>query len=161
MSPYRDDQIPAARHRLQGVVTYEVLADDFDRIEQEAKSVGTDLQLACALIPVAIALTVTIKTIPIQDLHTYIVFCIVASVCYLGGVITGVRAWVQRGRLSKLMNRIRAQQGGPVGEEGKELRPSELASLPLESAPQPISQPQTVDAVEIEAKTVQVTGEPK
>jgi hypothetical protein len=135
MSPYQDDQIPAARHRLQRVVTYEVLADHFDRIEQEARSIGTDLQLACAFIPVALMLTVTLKTVTISNERVYDSFFSIMVLCYLMGAITGYRAWLERGRLKKFMNWIRAQQIGPVGQQGNELRPSDLAALPLEPAP--------------------------
>lgn len=65
MATYRDDQIPATRYRLEGLRTYEVLVDDFERIEQEASQVGNSLQFATACVPVGITLT-----IQSQQFHT-------------------------------------------------------------------------------------------
>ncbi len=151
MTTYHDDQIPATRYRLQEVRTYEVLVADFDRIEEEASQVGTSLQFAMACFPVGIALTVTLLTVPIPNERLFDGFFLFMSVSYLAGVITGVQAWRQRGRLRRLTADIRAQQGALLGDEGKEFRPAELASLPLESAPMPAPAPAQPVAVPVPA----------
>jgi hypothetical protein len=66
MSP-DDAHIPAKRYRLREVQTYEVVRDDFDRIETEAMNIGTDFAFATACIPVAITLTVTLYAATITD----------------------------------------------------------------------------------------------
>jgi hypothetical protein len=146
MSLEVDSSIPAVRHRLKGVVTYEVPADDFERIKEEGSAVGTDLQFATVCIPVAITLTITLCTVTITRDRLFEVFFLWMLVFYVLGIFFGFRAWRQRGRFGRLMNRIVALQVGPIGEQGKELRPSELESLPLQSAP-----PTTVEPLEVVA----------
>jgi hypothetical protein len=126
------DQIQARRHRLQHVEIYEVAADELDRIEQESTNVGTDLQFATFWFPIGITLTIVLATTPIpsQGFHTgFMVGCFMG---YGFGLYFAVRWWKQRSGLKKLVARIRERQVGPLGEEGEELRPSELASLPAQ-----------------------------
>lgn len=162
MATYRDDQIPATRYRLEGVRTYEVLVDDFDRIEEEASQVGTSLQFAMACIPVGIALTVTILTVQIPNERLYDGFFMFMLGSYGFGIFHGLQAWKQRGHLKKLMARIRARQGPPLGDQGKEFRAAELASLPLESAPaSPPPTEKVTESLNAAVVSVQPEGEQK
>ena len=139
MSIEQDDRIPAARHRLKQIVTYEVPADEFDRIEQEASTVGTDLQFATLLLSTAVSFTVTLCTVAIANERVYEFFIMITIVGYVVGAFCGVRGWKQRGQLNRLISKIRSSQVGPVGEEGKEIKPTELDTLPLQASPQPIA----------------------
>jgi len=130
-----NDKIPAARHRISRIETYEVAASDFDRIEEVAGTVGSDLTFATLGLSVGVTLTVTLSTVSITNERLHNEFFIAACISYVVAVICGYRWWGQRGGLRKLMNRIREMQVGPLGEEGKEIKPADLARLPLESAP--------------------------
>lgn len=125
----RDNSIPAVRHHLKGVVTYEVTADDFDRIKVEASSVGTDLQFATACLPVAFTLTITLLTVAVPSNRVFETFLVTMVVLYVVGIYCGVRAWKQRGRFDALVNNVVAQQVGPVGEQGRELLSWNLSPL--------------------------------
>lgn len=136
-----NDRIPAARHRLKQIVTYEVPADDFNRIEQEASTVGSDMQFAIFGLGVALSITFTLLTVPMASERKFEVFFMLMLFGYGMGVYCGQRAWKQRGHLRRFMQGIRAMQEGPLGEEGKEIKAAELASLPLQAAPQPAQPP--------------------
>jgi hypothetical protein len=127
-----DDQIPIKCYRLGKMQSYEVLVSDFDRIESEATSIGTDLAFATACIPVGITINITLKTVSIADPLVKDPFLIRMFTCYILGAYFGVRAYRQRGRLKVFMQAIRDVQVAPLGEKGSEIGPSELAALPSE-----------------------------
>jgi hypothetical protein len=112
--------------------SYEVLVSDFNRIESEAKSIGTDIAFATACIPVAITLHVTLKMVAIPDPTVKYPFLLLMYACYILGAYFGIRAYRQRGRLKEFMQTIRDAQVAPLGEKGSEMGPAELAALPAE-----------------------------
>jgi hypothetical protein len=147
--------LPATRHRHGPVSTYEVLVEDFDRIEQEATTVGTDLQFAIFWLSEAITSSVALPTIPNGSIHIFDFFLIAMFAGYGFGVYF-LRRWSkQKNSLKRLMDRIRESQVGPMGEQGKELRPSEVASLPasgpveLTVAPAPLAVSPSVPEVSV------------
>lgn len=125
-----DAHIPAKRYRLREVETYEVVRDEFNRIETEAMNIGTDFAFATACIPVAITLTITLYTVTIADRMVKDAFMLLTFTCYILGSYFAVRAWRQRGHLKNFMQRIRDNQVAPFGEKDGELEPSELQKLP-------------------------------
>jgi hypothetical protein len=128
--PLSDDRIPVKRHRLEHAEIYELFGDELDRIEHEATNVGTDLQFATFWLSIAGTCSFALPTIPESNTRIFIVFLIVLILGYALGFYFAVRWWLQRGTLKKLIARIRQRQVGPIGEEGKELKPSDLAELP-------------------------------
>jgi hypothetical protein len=127
------EQIPIKRFRLGQMSSYEVLVSDFDRVEFEAMSIGTDLAFATAFIPVAITLHVTLRVTTPADQYVRESFTLLMYVCYILGIYFGVRAYRQRGRLKRFMQLIRDCQVSPLGEKDSEIGPSELQQLPSES----------------------------
>lgn len=127
-----NEHIPAKRHRLRGIVTYEVPATEFDRIEEKATSIGTDLQFATFWWPVGIAFTITITTTKIENPWLFAGYVAVTVVAYAQAVLFTIRWRQNRSGLHALMERLRSDQVGPVGEKGSEMQPSELQNLPAE-----------------------------
>ena len=127
-----DPHIPAKRYFIREVQTYEVLVTDFNNLESEATNVGTDFSVAAACIPVAVALTVTLLTVSIQNIKLFESFFCVTFLCWAMGIIYGFKAWRGRGHFTKAMQRIRDYQMPPLGEKDEELAPSELQNLPSE-----------------------------
>jgi hypothetical protein len=127
-----NDQIPIERYRLGKMRSYEVLVSDFERIESEAMSIGTDLAFAFLCIPVGITLSVTLLTVTITDRLVKDPFLLFMFACYILGGYFGVRAFRQRGRLKTFMQAIRDSQVAPLGEKGSEIGLSELEALPSE-----------------------------
>jgi hypothetical protein len=124
------DQIPIKRFRLGEMQSYEVLVSDFNRIQSEAMSIGTDFAFAVALIPVAVTFTTTLAVATISLAWVRESFTLLMYVCYILGLYFAVRAFRQRGRLKTFMQTIRDAQVPPLGEKGGEIGPSELESLP-------------------------------
>jgi hypothetical protein len=130
MGQFEQDQIPAKRHRLQHLDLYDVSGDELDHLEQLGSTVGTDLQFCTFWFPIGISATFTLLAVPIPSPHVYSTYLVGAFVGYGFGVFFGVRWWFSRGQFKKCVDKIRERQIGPVGEQGKELKPSELETLP-------------------------------
>jgi hypothetical protein len=124
------DHIPIKRFRLGEMQSYEVLVNDFNRIEDEAMTIGSYFAFAVACIPTAITLNVTLATVKIDDLNVKAPIMCLMFVCYILGAFFARGAYQQRGRLKKFMQTIRDAQTPPLGEKGSELGPSEVNLLP-------------------------------
>ena len=109
-----DDQLPAKRHSLRQVETYEVERSHFDAIEKEATGIGTAFAFAAACLPVAVTLNVTLKTVPITDRSVADPFWFLMWACYILGLFFAVSAWRQRGSLKRFMDEIRESQVAPI-----------------------------------------------
>jgi hypothetical protein len=129
-----DDFLPFKRYRLGQLPTYEILAKDFDRIGDEAQSIGTAFAFATACIPVALTLTVALTTVIIDSWKVKAPFMVLMFVCYILGLYFSVLAFRQRGRLTKFMQAIRDSQVAPLGEKGDEIGPAESQQLQSEAA---------------------------
>jgi hypothetical protein len=125
-----NDQILAKRHRLQHVDLYDVSGDELDNLEQLGASVGTDLQFCTFWFPIGITANLTLLAINIPSAHVYETYMVATFVGYGFGVFFLVRWFRMRGQFKRCIAKIRQRQIGPVGEEGKELKPSELEELP-------------------------------
>ena len=91
------DQISIKRFRLGEMQSYEVLVSDFNRIESEAKSIGTDLAFFTACLPVAITLHITLRTVTPADQYVRESFTILMWVCYLASTeCPSPAAWRKR-----------------------------------------------------------------
>jgi len=129
-----DDYTRIKRFRLGEVPSYEVLADDFDRIEDEALDVGLHFHFAILCLSVAITIAITLATVPIASVLVKLIFINVMAVGLVLGAFLLILAIRQRGRLHKMMQRIRDRQVAPLGEKGKEIGPAESQELPSEAA---------------------------
>ncbi|HEX4003648.1 MAG TPA: hypothetical protein VHX36_13445 [Candidatus Acidoferrales bacterium] len=137
MAPRTDDQITIKRYRLGNMQSFEVLVGDFNRIEDEAQSIGTHLGFALACIPVAITINITLATVAIPNQNVKAPFMLLMFACYILGAFFSVSAFRQRGRLRKFMQTIRDNQEPPLGEKGNEMSPSDVESLtPDEEEPE-------------------------
>jgi len=125
-----DDQISIKRFRLGKMQSYEVLVGDFNRIEDEASSIGTHFAFALACLPVAITIHITLSRVRISDQSVREPFMLLMFACYILGAFFAISAFRQRGRLRKFMQVIRDSQVPPLGEKGSEIGPSEADQLP-------------------------------
>ena len=130
MALHSDDQISIKRYRLGKMQSYEVLVSDFNRIENEAQSVGTHFSFFLACIPVGITILITLVTVPISNWNIKGPFMLLMYACFILGAFFGVSAFRQRRKLGKFMQDIRDSQVPPLGEKGSEIGPSEAENLP-------------------------------
>jgi hypothetical protein len=124
-----DDQIPARRHSLAPVVTYEIEKQQFDHIENASTSIEIPLSAAFAFLPVAITLNVTLVTITMTDVHKEAVLWGFTVAFYLVGSLCAVFAFIQRGQLKEYMKGIRDNQVAPVAAKGASTSPDLTAVL--------------------------------
>ena len=101
-----DDQLPAKRHSLRQVETYEVERGQFDRIESEAAGIGTFAAFAFACVPTAVSLNVTLNTLTITDRSVLIPYWSLMWVCYILGAAFAVTAFLKRGQLKLIFYTI-------------------------------------------------------
>jgi len=127
---YMADQIPIRRHRLLDLHSYDVTGDELDQIEQEAMEVGQDLTFASISITALVSIAITLTTVTIQSDRTFSVYVAVAIAVAVFSVYFTIK-W-QRGKKRgvTIIQRIRQREVGPLGEEGREVKRSELDQLP-------------------------------
>ena len=131
-----DDQVPVKRHRISQFSIIEVQVSDFDRIEEVAGTVGSDLTFATVGLSAFITLTITLNTVSIANERLHNEFFIASCISGVVAVVYGFRWLRQRGELSKLMDRIRAGSGvGPLGDDTNPIGQVALDNLPLTAAP--------------------------
>jgi hypothetical protein len=130
------EQIEIERHRFVGLIIYEVTSDEIDQIERETLSISEDLTFSTVSVSVAAAFLLTLLTVDIVSERLFNIFFIVCVAGFVGGAYFGVR-WFRgrksfRGAITRIKKRV-----GPLGEEGKELRPGEATA----TAPAPTEGP--------------------
>jgi Na+/melibiose symporter-like transporter len=77
---------------------------------------------------------VSILTTKIESQKTFMVFIVVVVVGFILALFFTTR-WIRsRGSLQGTIKKIKSLQIGPVGEQGKEIRMSDLAQLPAQQA---------------------------
>ena len=133
-----DDQLPAKRHSLRQVETYEVECRDFNSIGREASGIGTSFAFAMACLPLAIALNVTLLTVQIS-LNTAFPIWTLMWACYIGGAFFSISAWRKRGELKRFMQEIRDNQVAAVAAKVLPLAPDLTVSGDPSPPPSPVS----------------------
>ena len=124
------EQIEVRRHRLPRLDICDVTMDELDSIERTGSNVGLDFNVSLFSLGVSLSFLVALLNTKIESkrtFDTFVVFCVVGGALF---IIFGIKWFLNRSEFSRLIQRIRDRQIGPVGEEGKELKPSELANLP-------------------------------
>jgi len=131
------DKINVRRHAIPHVETYEITADELSRIETEAIATGQDFQYCSICLTAAISFSVALFATEIKSERTFDVFTILAICGFVFAAYFGQRHMRGKGRTKSVIQGIRERQIGPVGEEGRELRPAQVAQLPPVAAPLP------------------------
>lgn len=118
-----DDQIPARRHSLGPVETYEIEKQQFMHIEHASTAISVPLAASFALIPVAVTLSVTLATAGTMEPHKEAILWGSMFAFYIGGIVCGIFAFVKRGELKQYMQDIRENQVAPVAAKGASTTP--------------------------------------
>lgn len=120
------------RHGLSSVETFEITADELDRLERDGADIGVDFQIALFCITQAISFLATLIVAPPPSDNVHRVFLtLVVGGFLVGGVFT-YRWYRSKGAFATTIQKIRDRPIGPVGSEGHELKASELAILKSE-----------------------------
>jgi hypothetical protein len=136
-----NNKIEIRRHPLPHVETYDVTADELDRIENESKNVGQDFQYCSICVTAAIAFFIAIITTEIKSARVYQTFLIITLIGFVFAIYFG-QAYVRgKDKCRSTIDKIRERQIGPVGEEGRELKPADVAELSPVPAPPSVLRP--------------------
>lgn len=131
-----DNKIPLVRHCIGQLDTYDVTADELDRIQQECMDVGQDFQVASICGTAGVSFLIALLATKIDSQRVWDGFFIV-TVLGFGGAIYFGRKYVQKKRVFKpIIQRIKERKAdvGPVGEQGHEVPVAELAAMPVMQA---------------------------
>jgi hypothetical protein len=154
------DHIPLRRHSINQLDTFEVSADELDRIESECMDVGQDFQFASVSVTVAISFLIALVLTRIDSRQTFDIFVIVTTVGFVGAAYFGQRYFRKKKSFTPIIQRIRQRQVGPVGESGHELRPAELAEMKPTQAPVEEAAPLADAVAELVSTTAKLQTEP-
>ena len=133
--PMAGDHIPLRRHSINLLDTFEVSADELDRIESECMDVGQDFQFASVTASVGISFLIALVLTRIDSRQVFDIFVLVTLLGFGGAFYFGLRYRRKKQLYTPIIQRIRQRQVGPVGESGHELRPAELANMTPTQAP--------------------------
>ena len=114
--PLDDKHIETKPHRHGPVSTYQVFVDDFDRIQEEAESIGSDLTFATFWLSEAITSSFALPTVPPERIHVFSTFEMAMLAGYGFGAYFLWRWWKQKRSLKRFMDRIRANQIPEFGD---------------------------------------------
>ena len=130
-----NETITVRRHKVSYLEMYEITADELDRFQFEEPQKSHQLSFALASLSFAVAFGISLLTQAQQmsdrTFAVFVALTVVAVLFFLFCILSWSSNLKQRNLLFK---RVRERQVGPVGEEGTELQPDELAKLPSEDA---------------------------
>src|SRR4029453_2722132 len=89
-------QVPLKRHALGSVETFEITADQLDRVEREGGALGFDAQVALFFVSQAISFLIVILTTTLPEKTWTIFLC----VCVFSFVMTGIFGFRWKGNKS-------------------------------------------------------------
>jgi hypothetical protein len=134
--PPKKEEIIVERHTLEALVIYEVTSHELEQMERETLSVSEDFSFALAGLSIGITIALVLFTVTIESQKVFDVFLILMILGFLVSLYCGIK-WA-RGRQSftHVVKRIKTRVGS-LGEEGKEIDPQQLESLPPAEADKP------------------------
>lgn len=135
------DKIEVRRHPIPHVETYDVTADELERIDSESKNVGQDFQYGSICLTGSLAFFIAILTTEIKSARVFQVFLTLTLVGGIMALYFGQSYFRGKKKCTTIIQKIRERQIGPIGEEGRELRPAQVAELA------PVTAPVTVESL--------------
>jgi hypothetical protein len=129
--PTTNDKITLRRHSISQLDTYDVTAYELDGIERECLDVGQDFHFTSNTLSIGVSFLIALVLTTIESPKIYACFFALVLVMGVLTLYFGIRYIRKRGATRSTIQRIRERQVGPVGDERLELRPSDLAALPV------------------------------
>lgn len=155
------DNIPLRRHPLPHVETYDVTAQELTSIENESFNVGQDLQFGTSALSIAATLLVALLLTDIPSPKRYACFFAATLTTAALAVYFFIQHLRKRGNFRSTIQTIRDRQIGPVGEEGHEIRPGDLAALTVTPPPPALTEtPQATEPTDTPQMAAPATSAP-
>jgi|SRR5580704_16917911 hypothetical protein len=129
------ETITVRRHSISYLEMFEVTADELDRLQFEEPQNSHELSFALAALSFAVGLGIALATgWKNMGPKTFATFIGLAGLGFILFLVFVIRWTSNLKRREVLFRRIRERQIGPVGEEGTEIEPDQLAALPSDDA---------------------------
>jgi len=129
------ETITVHRHKISHLEMFEVTEDELDRFQYEEPQKSHRLSIALCALSFAGAFGISLatgwKSMGPRTFATFVALTVLGVILFLFFVF-GWASNLKRREL--LFRRIRERQIGPVGEEGTEIEPDQLAGLPSADA---------------------------
>jgi len=133
MTAKQREEIEIERHSFASLVLYEVTGEELDALENETSSISDDFSFGSIALTLAVAFTITLTTTKIDSNRVFLSYLTLVIIGYIAALFFGLR-WIRgRGSRGGIIKRIKSRVG-PLGQEGKEINPKELAALPAQEA---------------------------
>jgi len=129
-----DGKITAWRHPISGVHVYEVMPHELDTVEKESLDLGQDFQFGLCSLSIFGTLFVALLLTEIKSPKLYASFVAATILFGVFSLFFLSKYFRARKSFKSTIQTIRERQVGPLGEEGRELRPAEVAQLPVAAA---------------------------
>jgi len=111
-----------------------VTADELDQIENQGNQIGEDFSFGSVCLAVGVSFFISLCTTNIPSPKTFASFVAVVIVAFVLASYFGIRWLRQRSAAGSIVDKIRERGLAPLGEEGKEIKATELAQLPAQEA---------------------------
>lgn len=131
----KDDHIALERHTIDRLTVYDVREDELESIQSDSADLGFDFNCSLAFLTSALSIVVALELSAAPPSLQRNTVWVAVPMLTLMGLACGVRWYINRGKVSKIIQKIKARRVGPLGDEKRELGIGELESLPLQSAP--------------------------
>lgn len=111
MSRPAKHQLDPAIHRvrLEKLTIFEISESELEALERGSPD-SLFLNLAIAVISVAVSFSITLATADIESNRTFVVFVIVTVISYIASVTLGLLWWTSRANLKSVAREIRGRQ---------------------------------------------------
>lgn len=126
--------ITVRRHSIMSVDTVEIFHHELDSIEKESLDVGQDLQFGSIALSAFITLVITLSLADIPSPRRFAAFWASAVAAGVFAAYFFIGHFRKRRAFKSTIQIIRERQVGPMGQEGNEMRPAEVAHLPVTPA---------------------------
>jgi hypothetical protein len=113
------EQIEIRRHRLPGLDICDVTMDELGAIERIGSNMGLDFNVSLFSLGISLSFCASLLSTPIESQRVFDTFVIFAVVGAALAVIFGIKWFLNRGEFSRLLQKIRDRQIGPIGDPNK------------------------------------------
>jgi hypothetical protein len=124
------EHIPIRRHRLSGLDICDVTMDELDALERIGSNVGLDFNVSLFSLGVSLSFLTALFSTKIDSRQTFDVFIVFTIMGAALAIIFGIKWFFNRGEFSRLIEKIRNRQVGPIGDD-QHAEPGSLPSVPL------------------------------
>jgi len=108
--PQKDTEI--VTYRIPRIEVYQITDDEMCRIEEGCGHVSQDFGFATFFLSFGVAFFIALVSAQFSD-KLRPVFIVVVVICGVGALYTGIRWWMQKGKVPEVIAKIRSRKTEP------------------------------------------------